>query len=392
MASKRWSWALSAVVQCVVACSSEESSSLADAALPSSAAERGGAGGVGGAGRAGGAGAGQAASGRDGAAPAGDAADSAVARRDAGSVHAGADAASEATAEDDSGIDAPRTERALCSGCASEPRDPSDLGVRVHHVHLNVASAAEAIAYYTKFYGAEAVWLNDVALALWADPILLLLDEVDYPLSDTLEMGFEHVGLGVPDVVGWFEQASAQGVVADTRHGALDTPVSIPSVPGSSPFMDPEVDNFTFIYLRGPNHERIEVWSGLLRFRHLHFLTPDIDATVAWYEALLDIAPLLPSAADSLGTTNGISIEGVQMNFLAPWPEVEMLVPTDDRPVGHLALSVQNLDHWFERANATAIPIVSPPALTPHGFRSFFVRAPDQVLLEFVEAAPIAQP
>ena len=291
------------------------------------------------------------------------------------------------------GACSPRSESiGYCSGCVTEVRDPNDTRVRVHHVHLNVTSAQDSIDYYEKFFGAKRVRLNGAADALYADPILFLLEEREHPVQETLQVGFEHAGLGVRDVLAWWGEMSAEGVQADTRNGATAEPVRIPLAPGSTPFADPEVDNFTFIYVRAPNGERIEVWSGLLRFRHMHFLTPDVDATVAWYEDLLGAAPILPMAEVGLLTTNAIELGGVQLNFLVPTETIATYVETDNQPVGHIGLSVQNLDAMFAHARELDIEIVSEPTMTPLGFRSFFVRAPQAVLLEFVEAGPVPQP
>src|SRR5690348_8886757 len=75
------------------------------------------------------------------------------------------------------------------SADAGGVQDP--LPPRVHHVHLNVHDSAEAIAFYEKYFGAKPVRLNGAATALWVEPILLLLDEVDTEFPDTLRVGFE---------------------------------------------------------------------------------------------------------------------------------------------------------------------------------------------------------
>jgi catechol 2,3-dioxygenase-like lactoylglutathione lyase family enzyme len=54
--------------------------------------------------------------------------------------------------------------------------------------------------------------------------------------------------------------------------------------------------------------------------------------------------------------------------------------------LAHVALSVSGLDMWRTRATDQQIEIVAQPAET-HGFKSFFVRGPDGVLIELVEAA-----
>jgi catechol 2,3-dioxygenase-like lactoylglutathione lyase family enzyme len=78
--------------------------------------------------------------------------------------------------------------------------------------------------------------------------------------------------------------------------------------------------------------------------------------------------------------------------FFASAPTIREFVPTDDRPLGHIAFSVGKLDAMFARTEQLGIGVVTPPERTTHGFRSFFVRGPDRVLLEFVEAGPITAP
>jgi hypothetical protein len=53
---------------------------------------------------------------------------------------------------------------------------------------------------------------------------------------------------------------------------------------------------------------------------------------------------------------------------------------------------VTGLDAMFVRTEQLGIGVVTPLERTEHGFRSFFVRGPDQVLIEFVEAGPITAP
>ena len=92
-------------------------------------------------------------------------------------------------------------------------------------------NAEEAIAFYDKFFGTRRVWLNDKADALWADPLLFLLNEGDFDFSNDLQFGFEHVGLGVKDPVAWFEMARMEGAMADPRNGFSAEPVSFPLPP-----------------------------------------------------------------------------------------------------------------------------------------------------------------
>jgi len=289
-----------------------------------------------------------------------------------------------ATADASDGIE-------ICSGCPTEERDASDSTLRVHHVHLNVTDAEESIAFYEKYFDAQRVRLNGVTDALYADPILILLDERDHDVQEDLAVGLEHIGLGVEDVIGWFEQATANGLEVDLRNGTPATPLSFPVTPGSMPLLDPQVDDFSFVYFRAPNGERIEVWSGRGGFRHIHFLAPDVDATIAWYEELLGVEAVFPMAEVGLITTNAIALDRVYLDVLAPTQPVSF-VPTDDQPLSHLAISVSDLAATFEHVQQLDLEVVSEPAMTEHGFRSFFVRAPQEALLELVEAGPIVVP
>jgi catechol 2,3-dioxygenase-like lactoylglutathione lyase family enzyme len=285
--------------------------------------------------------------------------------------------------------------RAACSGCAGERRDPSDMAARVHHIHLNVKSLRMALDFYVKFFKTEPIWLNDRELALWAEPMLFLLQEVEHDFPDTLTTGLEHVGLGSRDPVAWFEAASPQGVRADPRNGAPDAPALLPTLlppPLSSPFVKSEdFPILSYVYVEGPHRERIEVWSSDVEtFWHVHFMTADVDAAITWYQQLLGAPPVLDSSLLTLGISNGIALNDEIVLFFASWPEIASFEATDDRPLGHIAFSVNDLDALFARARSLGLAIVSEPAPTPHGFRSFFARAPDKVLVELVEAGPFA--
>jgi catechol 2,3-dioxygenase-like lactoylglutathione lyase family enzyme len=75
--------------------------------------------------------------------------------------------------------------------------------------------------------------------------------------------------------------------------------------------------------------------------------------------------------------------------FFNDSPMPNSSVATDDRPLGHIAFSVYNLDALRDNASTLGVEIVAEPALAPEDFRSFFIRAPDQVLIELVEAGPM---
>jgi catechol 2,3-dioxygenase-like lactoylglutathione lyase family enzyme len=285
--------------------------------------------------------------------------------------------ASDGTPVTDAGV-----RRGICSGCSTEDLDRADRRVRFHHVHLNVTNPVASDTFYTQFFGAERVRLNDKADALWLAPMLFLLHKVAVAPNETLEMGLDHVGRGADDPVQWFDEVSKQGVMGDPRRGSQATPV--------------QLGVLTFIYVRGPDAERMEVYNvgtvvvpeheaDAKEFQHVHFITPDIDATAAWYSALVD----QPVNTNTLG--RDITVDRTSLFFnSSAMPTAS--AATDDRPLGHIAFCVADLDMLRDHAKTLGVEIVAEPALAPEGFRSFFVRAPDQVLIELVEAGPIANP
>jgi catechol 2,3-dioxygenase-like lactoylglutathione lyase family enzyme len=252
------------------------------------------------------------------------------------------------------------------------------MSVRFHHVHLNVTDPDASRAFYVKFFGAQEVRLNDKTDALWMAPMLFLLHKVAVAPDDTLAMGIDHVGRGASDVMGWFQNASELGIMGDPRQGFQPTPM--------------QVAGFTYIYVRGPDAERIEVYSaGTVvvpgdvepeSFQHVHFLTADLDGTVTWYAALLALPGNPPN-----GLGRDIALDRVSL-FFPSYPPVTTFVASDDKPMGHIAFSVSDLAALRARADKLGIEVVAEPAWTDEGFRSFFLRGPDAVLLEFVEAGP----
>ena len=205
------------------------------------------------------------------------------------------------------GHDASVVERSqpLCSGCPDELEDRGDMGVHLHHVHLNVADRARSMGFYERFFGAQRVRLNGATDALRVAPTLLMFEETSGPIN-RLPTALQHVGFGSTDTVAWFEAAQAAGVEADTRgHTAFNTHAA-PTVgaPGSGalirllaepPECFPIPDVATYVYVLGPDGERIEVWSGVDdRVNHVHFTTADLAATAAWYQRFLGLPERVP--------------------------------------------------------------------------------------------------
>jgi catechol 2,3-dioxygenase-like lactoylglutathione lyase family enzyme len=123
-----------------------------------------------------------------------------------------------------------------------------------------------------------------------------------------------------------------------------------------------------------------------VRFHHVHLNTTDLDS-------VLDLPTLFPGArTQDLGlfAANTILVaDELSLTFFGPSSGgiPETITPTDDHPIGHLAFSYPDLDRARARLEEAGVEIEGPTEeRAPWGFRSFFVRGPDQVLLELVEA------
>lgn len=282
-----------------------------------------------------------------------------------------------------------------CSGCADEKRDPMDMTVHLHHVHLKSANRERSLSFYEKRFGAKRINLNGVTEALLVTPTIYLIDEVATAPRSDLPVSLQHIGFGSTDVAAWFEKAHADGVMPDTRGNTLFNTSETPTVgaPGSgsltnqvlgaeAPSCFPlDADAFGYIYVLGPDQERIEIWTGAeQRVNHVHFTTPDLAAAVGWYQKFLGVG----MNASTVLTSN-IFIDDV-LFFYEPIGAKEDYEPTEDYVLSHIALSVTDLAKWVQRARDQHVEIVAEPAPV-HGWSSFFVRGPDGLLVELVEAA-----
>jgi len=259
-----------------------------------------------------------------------------------------------------------------------------------HHVHLNVTDPAATADYYSRFHGALPIRYRDLSDALFTETAFILLDEVPDPPPSALETGIWHIGWGgrdVPSEYEWFKERGAT--------------IRVPLYP---------LGNIHVFYLSGPDDEMIEVNTmGHNRFAHIHLLAKDVNETVQWYKRHLgaevrrDYVKKPDDMQSVRAWSNGFQID--HMSFIVygipdytpspPWwqdPPLTDLKSTDGRVIDHLAFSYRDLQPEYDRLKAAGVPIVSPIRHRPeYGHNSFFVRGPDKVLIEIVEAKPIPE-
>ena len=262
-----------------------------------------------------------------------------------------------------------------------------------HHVRLNVTNVGESIRFYSRVFGAVPVKFHGTADALFTERSLILFNKVNEPPPHDLVSGIWHIGWGGVDVKNEYEWWKGHGV-------DIHTPLS--PLPGQ--------DNYYF-YIRGPDKELIEINTmGHHRFAHVHLFATDVNATTRWYVDHLGLSPQRPlpvAKPDGDMQTlrniwiNSFRCDNVQFIIFGkpdrdpppPWwrdPPLRIVQPTQGRSIDHVAFSYRQIEPVFERMKAAGARIVQPIAVQEAlKLKSFFVLAPDDVLVEIVEAKPI---
>jgi len=264
---------------------------------------------------------------------------------------------------------------------------------RFHHVHLNSVDLEATFNFYQRMLGAIEVSYRSLTPALYTERSFILVTQVDAPPRWEPETAIWHIGWGGkdgPTEYEWFKQRGVEFYIPLTALG-----------------------RFHYMYLHGPDKELVEVFTGSqnYRFNHVHLFCENVEETVAWYQRHLGLKPrraVLPASElrrNERGRFpgNSIQVDNVGMIFYSlpdteatrawfPSGPLTKLVPTDGRAIDHLGFSYRRIDPVHERMKAAGVEIVEPPALRPDfGFRSFFVRGPDGLLIEFVEEKPMPE-
>jgi catechol 2,3-dioxygenase-like lactoylglutathione lyase family enzyme len=264
-----------------------------------------------------------------------------------------------------------------------------------HHVRLNVTNVEESIRFYSRVFGAVPVKFRGASDALFTERSLIFFNKVAQPPPSDLVSGIWHIGWGGVDVKNEYEWWKGHGV-------DIHTPLS--PLPGP--------DNFYF-YLHGPDKELIEINTmGHHRFAHVHLFADDVNATTRWYAEQLGLTPQrplpVPRPDGDMGSLRTIWINSFRCDNVTlivfgkpdhdpspPWwrdPPLKDIKPTKGRPIDHIAFSYRQIEPVFQRMQAAGVKIVQPIAVQESPkLKSFFVLAPNDVLVEIVEAKPIPE-
>jgi catechol 2,3-dioxygenase-like lactoylglutathione lyase family enzyme len=273
--------------------------------------------------------------------------------------------------------------------CLAEER------ARFHHVRLNVTDVPKSIGFYARVFGAVPVKFNGVAEGLFTERSFILFNQVGKPPPSELTSAIWHIGWGGVDVKSEYEWWKKRGV-------AIHTPLS--PLPGP--------DNYYF-YISGPDKELIEINTmGHHRFGHVHLFATDVNETTSWYAKHLGLEPrrkgTIPKPTGDMSTLRDIWINSFpcdNVNLIIfgkpdrdpppPWwrdPPLRTLQPTHGRVIDHLAFSYRAIQPVYERMKQAGVKIVRPIMLDESlKLKSFLVLAPDDALIEIVEARALPE-
>jgi catechol 2,3-dioxygenase-like lactoylglutathione lyase family enzyme len=273
--------------------------------------------------------------------------------------------------------------------------DGGEEPAHFHHVRLNVTDPARSIKFYTRNLGALEIKYRGRVPALFTERSFLLFNKVDEAPPYLPHSAVSHIGWGSVDGQADYEWLKSQGVEFETPIGKLG--------------------NNYGMYFYGPDKELVELWTGGKnhRFNHVHLWATDVAATADWYKKHLGVTgQVLPKPK----TQDREDIRSLWMAFLQCdnvgivvfgrpdfdsrwWPggsytkadAPEEFQTTRGRAIDHLAFSYRHIEPVLKRMKAAGVEIVEPIAERDLGHKSFFIMAPDRVLIEIVEARPIPE-
>jgi catechol 2,3-dioxygenase-like lactoylglutathione lyase family enzyme len=266
---------------------------------------------------------------------------------------------------------------------------------RFHHVHLNVTNKPETLDFYTEYFGANRVNFKNQTQALFTEKSFILLNEVSSPPKSHLDTCLWHIGWAGVDGPSEFRWRKEKGA-------KIHTPLT--------PF-----GNEYYMYFQGPNEEVVEVYTGSRnhRFDHLHLLASDVNETIHWFLDTLLLKTnrrTVPQPSRDLdpNSLRGIWVNSIQVDnvnlvvfgkprpgtspFWAPKELQEEFAPTEGSAIDHIAFSFRSIEPEFNRMQQQGVVIKEEISVDPStGLKHFLVLAPDNLLVEIVEARPIPE-
>ena len=264
-----------------------------------------------------------------------------------------------------------------------------------HHVQLNVIDPQATQKFYERFFGALPITYRGKVPSVFTERSFILLAQVDQPPKTHEDTSLWHLGWAGVDGPSEFAWRKRAGVPVHTPLTALA--------------------NDHYMYFSGPSGEIVEIYTGSRnhRFEHVHLLATDVNVTIQWFVDYLRLTPNRKSVPPPPPDVDVNSMRGIWMNairvdnvnlvvfgrprsaqtpFWLPLGLPAEPLPTEGSVINHIAFSYRDIEPEYERMKSQGATIQSPPRNNPTtGHRSFFLLAPDKLLVEIVEAKPLPE-
>ncbi len=202
---------------------------------------------------------------------------------------------------------------------------PNAQGVTMGHLHLNVSDVAAAKHFWIDLMGARPFKLGQIEGAKL--PGVYLLFKAAAPSAGSDGSVVNHVGLKVKDLKAASEKLTSEHVAFETN------------------------PNGHQIMVTGPDALRVELsedaaMSMPVTNHHIHFYTPNVLETQAWYAKTFGAKPgkrAIFEAAD---------LPGVNLTFSQSETK---LAPTKGRALDHIGFEVKNLEAFCKNLESQGI-------------------------------------
>ncbi|MDX1382774.1 MAG: VOC family protein [Thermoanaerobaculia bacterium] len=231
---------------------------------------------------------------------------------------------------------------ALSSAAHGQLHAAAEGPIAIGHHHLNVTDVEAHKKFWVEQIGAEVDRLGPMEVLKLPNLILILRERA--PSGSNRPTSVNHFGLQVRDIEGMVARLKSAGYPIVTRE-------QIPTAPGD---LNPVPDQDTRVaFVLAPDALNVELFENReldvpVANHHIHFTTPDVAATKAWYVEHLGAAPGMR------GSFQAADLPGVNLTFSPSPGEVK---PTSGTVLDHIGFEVDGLEGLCQRLEAAGVEL-----------------------------------
>ena len=290
-----------------------------------------------------------------------------------------------------------------------------------HHLHLNSADPAGAVAFYTRWFPGTTATTVAGFPAVRAGRVLILVSK---RVPSAAVTAYWHFGWHVTSAASAWSRFRAEGAPLAPLHADDGSAVTFSGEwwPGTltrsaiaaqrAKGTPPASRGFGYGYLAGPDGARIEFQGDLPveRLNHVHMFQEQVYCAELWYARHLH-APLSEAARRSTGRktdpadcaapmgepswlsltpegtrrtpAGGVQFDDVELNWYQRQGDVP-LAPSGGGVMDHVGLRVRDLDGWVARLRREGVRILERPRRFGTG-RSARIEGPSREVIELIE-------